>query len=92
LRCISPRGYYPPVFYYYHCGDTYDGEVLVPEGIIRPCFITHCGDTNDGGVLVPEGIIRPCFITHCGDTYDGGVLVHEGITPRVVLLSLLRYL
>jgi hypothetical protein len=51
------------LFYYYHCGDTYDGGVSVLEGIIRPCFITHCGDTYDGGVLVPEGIIRPCFIT-----------------------------
>jgi hypothetical protein len=45
------------VFYYYHCGDTYDGGVLVPEGIIHPCFITITGDTYDGGVLVPEGII-----------------------------------
>ena len=58
----SPR-VLSPLFYYYHCGDTYDGGVLVPEGIIRPCFITHCGDTYDGGVLVPEGIIRPYFIT-----------------------------
>ena len=45
------------MFYYYHCGDIYDGGVSVLEGIIRPCFITHCGDTYDGGVLVPEGII-----------------------------------
>ena len=44
------------MFYYYDCGDTYDGGTLVHEGIIRPCFITHCGDTYDGGVLVPEGI------------------------------------
>jgi hypothetical protein len=29
-----------PVFYYYHCGDIYDGGVSVPEGIIHPCFIT----------------------------------------------------
>jgi hypothetical protein len=45
------------MFYYYHCGDTYDGRVLVLESIISPCFITHCGDTYDGGVLVAEGII-----------------------------------
>ena len=35
----SPR-VLSPLFYYYHCGDTYDGRVLVPEGNIRPCFIT----------------------------------------------------
>jgi hypothetical protein len=37
---ISPRGCFPPVYSYYYCGDTYDGGVLVPEGIIHPCFIT----------------------------------------------------
>jgi hypothetical protein len=35
----SPR-VLSPLFYYYHCEDTYDGGVSVPEGIIHPCFIT----------------------------------------------------
>ena len=52
-----------PVFYYYQCGDTYDGGVLVPEGKTPVFVYYHCGDTYDGGVLVPEGIIHPCFIT-----------------------------
>ena len=35
----SPR-VLSPVFYNYQCGDTYDGGVLVPEGIIHLCIIT----------------------------------------------------
>jgi hypothetical protein len=51
------------VFYHYHCRDTYDGGVLVPEGNIPLFYYYHCGDTYDGGVLVPEGIIYLCIIT-----------------------------
>jgi hypothetical protein len=68
------------VFYYYHCGETYDGGVLVPEGIIRPCFITHCGDTYDAGVLVLEGIIHPCFITITVKI----LIMAEYLSPRVL--------
>ena len=51
------------MFYYYHCGDTYHGGVLVHEGKTPVFVYYHCGDTYDGGVSVPEGIIHPCFIT-----------------------------
>ena len=80
-----------PVFYHYHCGDTYDGGVLVPEGIIPDYY--HCGDTYDGGVLVPGGVFHLCFITITVEI----LMMAEYQSPRVLstrvlLLSLWRYL
>jgi hypothetical protein len=73
------------VFYYYHCGDTYDGGVLVPEGIIHLCIITITVEILMMGEYQSPRVLSPVFYYyHCGDTYDGGVLVPEGIIPRVL--------
>jgi hypothetical protein len=49
----SPR-VLSPVFYYYDCGDTYDGGVLVPEGIIH---LTVIGIKH--GWIIPSGTDTP---------------------------------
>ena len=46
---------------FYHWVDTFNGGLLVTEGVIRQvgqCFY-HWVDTFNGGLLVPEGVIRP---------------------------------
>ena len=97
-RSISPRGYYAPVFYYYHCGDTYDGGVLVPEGIIPRVLLLSLWRYLWWRSISPRGYYPPVFYYyHCGDTYDGGVLIPEGIihpcfiTITVEILMMAEY-
>ena len=81
------------MFYYYHCGDTYDGGVLVPEGKTPVFFYYHCGDTYDSGVLVLEGIISPYFITITVEILMMAVYQSPRVlSTHVLLLSLWRYL
>jgi hypothetical protein len=68
------------LFYNYHCGDTYDGGISVPEGIIHPCFIAIIVEILMMAVYKSPRVLSALFYNyHCGDTYDGGVLVPEGI-------------
>jgi hypothetical protein len=85
------------VFYYYHCGDTYEGGVLVLEGII-PCFITITVEILMMAVYQSPRVLSLVFYYyHCGDTYDGGVFVPEGnihlcfITITVEILMMGEY-
>ena len=72
--------------------DTSAGELLFPEGTIRPVVSTSTTwvDTSAGELLVPEGTSRPVASTSTTwvDTSAGELLVPEG-TIRPVVSGLL---
>ena len=86
------------MFYHYHCGDTYDGGVLVPDGIILRVLSLSLWRYLKWRCISPRGYYPPLFYYyHCGDTDDGGVLVPEGIihpcfiTITVEILMMAEY-